>query len=90
MSARPQFPGPWVSPSGTVATADAALAGSYSFVNPVVALCVGVLLGGERLTGWVFVAMPVILLALALILYGRDIVRLLGALRPRAPSTARR
>jgi drug/metabolite transporter (DMT)-like permease len=68
----------------------AALAGSYSFVNPVVALCVGVLLGGERLTGWVFVAMPVILLALALILYGRDIVRLLGALRPRAPSTARR
>lgn len=68
----------------------AALAGSYSFVNPVVALCVGVLLGGERLTGWVFVAMPVILLALALILYGRDIVRLVGALRPRAPSTARR
>jgi drug/metabolite transporter (DMT)-like permease len=68
----------------------AALAGSYSFVNPVVALCVGVLLGGEQLTGWVFVAMPVILLALALILYGRDIVRLAGALRPRAPSTARR
>ena len=67
----------------------AALAGSYSFVNPVVALCVGVLLGGEQLTGWVFVAMPVILLALALILYGRDIVRLASALRPRAPSTAR-
>lgn len=67
----------------------AALAGSYSFVNPVVALCVGVLLGGERLTGWVFVAMPVILLALALILYGRDIARLAGALRPPAPSTAR-
>jgi drug/metabolite transporter (DMT)-like permease len=52
----------------------AALAGSYSFVNPVVALCVGVLLGGEQLTGWVFVAMPVILLALALILYGREAV----------------
>ncbi|MES2842679.1 MAG: EamA family transporter [Pseudomonadota bacterium] len=51
----------------------AALAGSYSFVNPVVALCVGVLLGGEQLTGWVFVAMPLILLALALILYGRDL-----------------
>jgi drug/metabolite transporter (DMT)-like permease len=68
----------------------AALAGSYSFVNPVVALCVGVWLGGERLTGWVFVAMPVILLALALILYARDILRLAGALRPRAPSTARR
>ena len=63
----------------------AALAGSYSFVNPVVALGVGVWLGGERLTGWVFVALPVIGLALALILYGRDIVRLAGSLRP-APS----
>ncbi|MCY1555865.1 hypothetical protein D9M68_925610 [compost metagenome] len=60
----------------------AALAGSYSFVNPVVALCVGVLLGGERLTGWVFVAMPVILLALALILYGRDGMRLARSLWP--------
>jgi len=66
----------------------AALAGSYSFVNPVVALCVGVWLGGERLTGWVFVAMPVIGLALALILYGRDMVRLAGTLMRRsAPST---
>ena len=63
----------------------AALAGSYSFVNPVVALGVGVWLGGERLTGWVLVALPVIGLALALILYGRDIVRLAGSLRP-APS----
>jgi drug/metabolite transporter (DMT)-like permease len=52
----------------------AALAGSYSFVNPVVALAVGVGLGGERLTGWVFVALPLIGLALALILYGRDVV----------------
>lgn len=60
----------------------AALAGSYSFVNPVVALCVGVLLGGERLTGWVFVAMPVILLALALILYGREAMRLARSLWP--------
>lgn len=58
----------------------AALAGSYSFVNPVVALCVGVLFGGEQLTGWVFVAMPLILLALALILYGRDLSAWLRAL----------
>jgi drug/metabolite transporter (DMT)-like permease len=50
----------------------AALAGSYSFVNPLVALWVGVVIGGERLTGWVFVAMPLILLALLLILYGRS------------------
>ena len=51
----------------------AALAGSYSFVNPVVALAVGVWLGGERLTGWVFVALPLIGAALALILYGREL-----------------
>lgn len=50
----------------------AALAGSYSFVNPVVALAVGVGLGGERLTGSVFLALPLIGGALALILYGRD------------------
>lgn len=69
----------------------AALAGSYSFVNPVVALCVGVWLAGERLTGWVFVAMPVILLALALILYGRGAQRLWGTLMRRpAPSTTTR
>jgi len=47
-----------------------ALAGSYSFVNPVVALWVGVALGGEVLTGPVFIALPLILLALACIVYG--------------------
>lgn len=52
----------------------AALAGSYSFVNPVVALWVGVAIGGELLTGWVFAAMPLILLALLFILYGRSSV----------------
>lgn len=49
----------------------AALAGSYSFVNPAVALLVGVALGGEVLTGWVFAALPLIGAALGLILYGR-------------------
>jgi drug/metabolite transporter (DMT)-like permease len=58
----------------------AALAGSYSFVNPVVALAVGVWLGGERLTGWVFVALPLIGAALALILYGREALALVAAL----------
>ncbi|MDP3522396.1 MAG: EamA family transporter [Hydrogenophaga sp.] len=47
-----------------------AVAGSYSFVNPAVALWVGVALGGELLTGWVYLAMPLVLAALALILYG--------------------
>ena len=49
----------------------AALAGSYSFVNPAVALLVGVALGGELLTGWVFAALPLIGAALGFILYGK-------------------
>lgn len=69
----------------------AALAGSYSFVNPVVALAVGVWLGGEALTGWVFVALPLIGVALALILYGRSAAAWLSGLwrrlRP-APAAA--
>ncbi|MBV7542279.1 EamA family transporter [Acidovorax sp. sic0104] len=51
----------------------AALAGSYSFVNPAVALLVGVVLGGELLTGWVFAALPLIGAALVLILYGKSL-----------------
>ncbi len=49
----------------------AALAGSYSFVNPAVALLVGVGLGREQLTGWVYAALPLIAAALGLILYGK-------------------
>ena len=51
----------------------AALAGSYSFVNPAVALLVGVALGGELLTGWVFAALPLIGAALVFILYGKPL-----------------
>lgn len=47
-----------------------ALAGSYAFVNPAVALAVGVGLGGEHLSGWVWAALPLIFAALGLILYG--------------------
>ncbi len=52
----------------------AALAGSYSFVNPAVALLVGVALGGELLTGWVFAALPLIGAALVFILYGKQLL----------------
>ena len=52
----------------------AAIAGSYSFVNPAVALLVGVSLGGEVLTGWVFAALPLIGAALAFILYGQALL----------------
>ena len=56
-----------------------ALAGSYAFVNPAVALLVGVVLGGEALTGWVYLALPLILLALALIMYGNKVLSWLKA-----------
>lgn len=58
--------------------ATAALAGSYAFVNPAVALLVGVLVGKEVLTGWVWLALPLIAAALAMIMYGRQVVRWLG------------
>ena len=58
----------------------AALAGSYSFVNPAVALLVGVALGGELLTGWVYAALPLIGAALAFILYGQALQRQLEKL----------
>jgi len=64
----------------------AALAGSYSFVNPAVALLVGVALGGERLTGWVFAALPLIGAALACILYGQALVQWLQRVRGGLPS----
>ena len=60
----------------------AALAGSYSFVNPAVALLVGVALGGELLTGWVFAALPLMGAALAFILYGQALQRWLEKLSP--------
>ena len=63
----------------------AALAGSYSFVNPAVALLVGVALGGERLTGWVFAALPLIGVALAFILYGQALRDWLSRARRRWP-----
>ena len=52
----------------------AAVAGSYSFVNPAVALVVGVVIGKEVLIGWVFLALPLIAGALAMIMYGPAIV----------------
>lgn len=61
-----------------------ALAGSYSFVNPAVALLVGTVLGGEVLTGWVWVALPLIFAALALLLYGKNMLNKWLAYRSRA------
>ena len=48
----------------------AAKAGTYAYVNPVIAVLVGWLLGGEALTGWVLAGMAVILLGVALVKMG--------------------
>ncbi len=61
----------------------AALAGSYSFVNPAVALLVGAGIGHERLNGWVFAALPLIAVALSMILYGPALSRAMRAWQTR-------
>jgi len=43
------------------------LATSYAYVNPVVAMALGVWLGGERLTGAGLIALPLIVVAVSLI-----------------------
>jgi drug/metabolite transporter (DMT)-like permease len=58
----------------------AALVGTYAYVNPVVALLVGWLVGGEELTSWIVGGMIVILLGVVLVRSGG--IRL--ALTPRA------
>jgi drug/metabolite transporter (DMT)-like permease len=45
------------------------LATSYAFVNPVIALALGILLGGERITGGALIALPVILLGVAFVAF---------------------
>jgi drug/metabolite transporter (DMT)-like permease len=52
-------------------TVSPALATSYTFVNPPIALLLGVLLGGEHLTGSAVIALPVILLGVAFVLRAR-------------------
>ncbi len=65
----------------------AALAATYAFVNPVVAVLLGALLAGETVSLRIFVAGAVIVGAVALItLYGRDRD---GARRPLAPAPVR-
>ena len=51
-------------------TVSPALATSYSFVNPGIALLLGVVLGGEALTGSALIALPIILAGIAFILRG--------------------
>jgi drug/metabolite transporter (DMT)-like permease len=47
------------------------LATSYAYVNPVVAVALGVGLGGETVTMIGFVAMPIILLGVAIVVMAK-------------------
>jgi drug/metabolite transporter (DMT)-like permease len=48
-----------------------ALAASYSFVNPVIGLLLGVSLGGETVTGQEWLAVSIIVLAVTVLVLGR-------------------
>ena len=54
-----------------LAQAPAGLASSYTFVNPVIALMLGVAFGGEVVTGTEWAAVGVVLLGVVLLLAGR-------------------
>ncbi len=48
-----------------------ALATSYAFVNPAIALLLGVVIAGEVLTGSVWIALPVILVSLVFVFFSK-------------------
>jgi drug/metabolite transporter (DMT)-like permease len=52
-----------------------AVATSYAYVNPVVAVILGVLIGGEHVTGWAYLALPVILAGVGVVMYGQNRAR---------------
>jgi drug/metabolite transporter (DMT)-like permease len=54
-----------------LANTRAAVATSYAYVNPVVAVVLGVTLGGEVIGVWTYAGLPVILLGVALVGYAQ-------------------
>jgi drug/metabolite transporter (DMT)-like permease len=62
----------------------ASVATSYAFANPAVALVAGAWLNAEQLTGWIYVALPLIFAALAIILYGPQLLAAVSKARARA------
>jgi drug/metabolite transporter (DMT)-like permease len=54
------------------------LATSYSFVNPAIALFLGVALGGEILTGSALIALPIILVGVAVVFRAQGAARKVG------------
>jgi drug/metabolite transporter (DMT)-like permease len=58
-----------------LAEASAGLASSYSFVNPVIAMLLGVTLAGEQISGHEWLAAGIVLLGVVLLLIGRTKAR---------------
>lgn len=54
-----------------LARASAAVATSYTFVNPVIAMVLGITLGGEAVTGGEWMATGVILVGVVLLMWGK-------------------
>ena len=54
-----------------LARTSSSLAASYSLVNPVVALCLGVSLGGERVTAWEWLSAAVVMIGVVILFFGR-------------------
>jgi drug/metabolite transporter (DMT)-like permease len=54
-----------------LARVSAGLATSYTFVNPLIALLLGVALGGERVTPWDWLSASVVVAGVVLLLVGR-------------------
>lgn len=55
-----------------LARTTAALATSYSFVNPLIAMMLGVWLGNEQVTPWEWLSAGVVLIGVALLLVGKS------------------
>jgi drug/metabolite transporter (DMT)-like permease len=51
--------------------ASAGLATSYTYVNPVIAMMLGVALGGEHVTGWEWLSAGVVLAGVVLVVFSR-------------------
>jgi drug/metabolite transporter (DMT)-like permease len=62
-----------------LARTSAAVASSYTFVNPVIAMLLGITLGGETVTGGEWLATGVILVGVVLLLWGRRVARRPGS-----------
>ena len=54
-----------------LARTPASLAASYTLVNPVVALFLGVTLGGEMVSTWEWVASGIVMIGVVLLFVGR-------------------